>query len=153
MSSYRTSVVMLSSTKKEENVTGEAVRAGGFYGLTHGNHTVQVTVNNFTGGFGVQGTLSLDPKEEDWFWVKLTPTQDLNTELFQKYPKDPHNPTGSNSINTNHVGDTITESFLLKGNFTFLRAVVTRDYIEPKVTQEADGTWEYGQVDRVLLCF
>jgi len=130
---------MLTNTGKQFNVTGENIRADAYYGYVDGLHSVQVVYQDFIGGFGLQGTLSLNPKEEDWFWIKITPA-DI-TEPFIKYPRNPTAPTGKNN------GDTGTEAFSFIGNFTFLRAVVTRDYIFPPLDPEQS----YGQVDKVLL--
>ena len=152
MSGSRKSVLMLTNTKKEIEVTGPKIKGDSFYGYSDGIHTVQVSYLNFTGAFGIQGTLAIDPQEEDWFWVELPGIEDFNSVPYLTYPKDPLSPTGSDSIESNYIGDTGTEAFTFKGNFTFLRAVVTREYIDPAPVQPSDGTWYLGQVDSVLLC-
>lgn len=152
MSGSRKSVLMLSNTKKEMEVTGPSIKGDSYYGYTDGIHTIQVSYLNFTGAFGLQGTLSLDPQEEDWFWINLPGIEDFDSVPYLTYPKDPLNPTGSESIESSYTGDTGTEAFTFRGNFTFLRAVVTREYIEPAPVQPSDGTWYLGQVDNVLLC-
>ena len=67
----RKSTVMMTNTGRNHNLVGEAIRADGYYGRTDGIHTVQVTVNNFTGSFGIQGTLATEPTEDDWFYINL----------------------------------------------------------------------------------
>lgn len=152
MSGSRKSITMLESTEKNLEVTGPKIRGDSYFGYTDGLHTVQVTYHNFTGGFGIQATLSLDPKEEDWFWVPLKGINDFDNLPVLTYPKDPLNPTGDSGNVSSIQGDTGTEAFTFTGNFTYLRAVVTRNYIEPAPEQPTDGLWLYGQVDNVKIC-
>lgn len=152
MSGSRTSVIMLTNTKKEMEVTGPRIKGDSYFGYTDGVHTIQLKYLNFTGGFGLQGTLALDPQDEDWFWIDLPGIEDFNAVPYLMYPKDPLSPTGDDSIESNFIGDSGTEAFTFKGNFTYLRAVVTREYIDPAPVQPSDGTWYLGQVDNVLLC-
>lgn len=142
----RKSVLMLTNTGTKVNFVGEAIRADSYYGYTDGLMTVQIIYQNLVGGFGIQGTLALDPKPEDWFWIKLNPNGDVNTP-FIPYPIDPFAPTGQNG------GDTGSMAITFMGNFVFLRAVLTRDYIQPPITpqQMMWETWQYGQIDKVLL--
>jgi len=114
----------MANTGTEWNLIGVPTRADSFYGYTDGLHTVQIVYQNFVGGFGIQGTLALDPKPEDWFWIQLNP----NGQSFYPYltyPLNPLYPTGSNG------GDTGSMAFTFIGNFVFLRTVMTRDYIQP----------------------
>jgi hypothetical protein len=143
---------MLTSTQKEQEVTGVPIKGDSYFGYTDGVHTAQITYTNFTGGVGIQGTLSLDPQEEDWFWINLPGIEDFDAVPYLMYPKDPLAPTGAESIETSIVGDTGTEAFTFKGNFTFLRAMITRTFIDPFPVQPTDGTWYLGSVDKVLLC-
>ena len=142
----RKSVLMMTSTGTKWDVIGEPVRADAYYGYTDGLHTVQVVYQNFVGGFGIQATLSLKPEPEDWFWIRLNPNGDVNTP-FVPYPIDPLAPTGQNG------GDTGSMAFSFVGNFVFLRAVVSRAYIQPNIPpyQSQWGNWQFGQIDKVLL--
>jgi len=142
----RKSVLMMTSTGTRWNVVGEPIRADAYYGYTDGIHTVQVIYQNLVGGFGIQGTLSLQPQPEDWFWIKLNPAGDTYTPYIE-YPVDPLAPTGQNG------GDTGSMAFTFQGNFVFLRAVLTRDYVQPALPpyQAQWNTWQFGQVDKVLL--
>ena len=140
----RKSVFMLSNTGTKWNVFGEPVRADAYYGYTDGIHTVQVIYQNFGGGFGLQGTLALDPQPEDWFYIKLNPWGDINTP-FITYPIDPFAPTGANG------GDTGSMATTFIGNFVYLRAVLTRDYIQPVSVNTAWQNWQWGSIDSVLL--
>ena len=140
----RKSVTMLSSTGTQWNVIGEPIRADAFYGYTDGKMTCQVILQNLVGGFGIQATLALDPKPEDWFWIKLNSNGDINAPFIQ-FPIDPYAPTGSNG------GDTGSLAFTFIGNFVFLRAVLTRDYLQPVAINPQWESWSYGMIDKVLL--
>jgi len=162
MSGTRKTVVMLSNTGSEVEFVGDPIRSDNYFGYTDGLHTIQIGYQNFTGGLGIQGTLSLGDgcpgkaniPDEDWFWIHLA-DQSGNCDQYPylTYPKDPLNPTADPTQNpwVNPTGDTGTEAFTFIGNFTYLRAVVTRSYIEPPVLPQADGRFLLGQVDRVLI--
>jgi len=140
----RKSVLMMTNTGTNWNVIGEPIRADAYYGYTDGLHTVQVIYQNFVGGFGLQGTLATNPGPEDWFWIRLNPTGDVNTP-FVTFPLDPYAPTGANG------GDTGSQAYTFIGNFVFLRAVVSRDYIQPPPVSPQWETWQWGQIDKALL--
>lgn len=146
--SYRKSQSIMGNTGNHFNLTGEAFKSNAFYTSVDFNHTVQVTFQNFTGGFGIQATVSLNPKEEDWFWVRLTPNYDVK---FITYPIDPQNPTGHPSTNIINLGDTGSNSFNFVGKFTFIRAVLTRDYITPTPVPGNDNQYNLGQINEVLI--
>ena len=161
----------MTNTGTEWNVIGDPVRADAYYGYTDGIHTVQVIYQNFVGGFGLQATLALDPQPEDWFWIRLNPTGDVHCP-FITFPIDMYAPTGANG------GDTGSMATTFVGNFVYIRAVVTRDYIQPppplptpvpmptvpKYKDCCGGpgevstpsnlpweTWVWGNVDKVML--
>lgn len=139
----RKSVVMMTGTGREHNMVGKAVRADGYYGKTDGIHTVQVFYTNFTGKFGIQGTLMTDPQEGDWFDINLNTMNSFSSQDPKiQFPRNPLNPTGRD-------GDTGTMAFTFLGNFTFLRAIMDRsDIIEPGPN---DSTTGLGLIDKVLL--
>jgi hypothetical protein len=140
----RKSVLMMTNTGTQWDVIGEPVRGDAYYGYTDGLHTVQVTIQNLVGGFGLQATLALEPKEEDWFWIKLNPAGNVN-EPFITFPMDPYAPTGANG------GDTGSFATTFMGNFVYVRAVLSREYIQPRPVNPQWNTWQYGQIDKVLL--
>ena len=52
-----------------ETVTSEKFKGDGYYGRSDGFHSVQYTYSSLTGDIHIQGTLAVDPSEEDWFDV------------------------------------------------------------------------------------
>lgn len=140
----RKSVRMLSNTGTKWNIIGEPVRGNSYYSYSDGLVTIQVIYQNLVGGFGIQGTLSLDPQPEDWFWIKMNPNGEVNTP-YLIYPLDMLAPTGANG------GDTGSMAITFLGNFVYLRAVLTRDYIQPADINTTWDSWQYGQIDTVLL--
>ena len=140
----RKSISMLSNTGTNWSLIGEPIRGNSYYGYSDGLVTIQVIFQNLVGGFGIQGTLSLDPQPEDWFWVKLNPSGDMDTP-YLTFPVNELAPTGNNG------GDTGSIAVTFLGNFVFLRAVLTRDYIQPADINTVWNSWQWGQVDSVLL--
>jgi len=140
----RKSILMMTNTGTNWNLVGEPIRADAYYGYTDGIHTVQVIYQNFVGGFGIQATLALNPEPEDWFWIKLNPNGDVNSP-FITFPVNPLAPTGNNG------GDTGSMAVTFIGNFVFLRAVLTRDYIQPLPASPQWDTWQWGQIDKIML--
>jgi len=139
----RKSVVMMTNTGRNHNLVGEQIRADGYYGRTDGIHTVQVTVNNFTGNFGIQGTLATEPTEDDWFDINLNANRNVSSASpYVSYPVNPLAPTGQ-------IGDDGTQAFTFVGNFVYLRAILDRsNIVEPS---ELAAQTNLGNIDRVLL--
>ena len=137
---------MLSNTGTAWNKIGEPIRGNAYYGYDDGICTVQVIYANLVGGFGIQATLALKPEPEDWFWIKINPMGDFNSP-FMTYPIEPLAPTGANG------GDTGSMAFTFVGNFVYLRAVLTREYLQPTMmpSQAQWQTWVWGSIDKVLL--
>ena len=137
----RKSVVMMSNTGRAHNLVGKPIRADGYFGNADGVHTVQVIYSNFTGAFGLQGTLEVNPQESDWFYINLNQFSAIDTP-FVRFPMRPRAPTGD-------TGDTGTKAFTFTGNFVYLRAELNRSYlVEPPAISNTLGL---GQIDRVLL--
>lgn len=135
----------MSNTGRNHNLVGEAKRADGYYGRTDGIHTVQVVVNNFTGSFGIQGTLATEPTESDWFDINLNANWNVSSASpYVTYPVNPMAPT-----NVTGNGDDGTQAFTFVGNFVYLRAILDRSTIvEPSPLSQ---TTELGHIDKVLL--
>lgn len=65
-----------------ETVTGEKYKGDGYYGRSDGFHTVQYTYNGFSGTITIQGTLAVDPADEDWFEVhSYTASEETNSKI------------------------------------------------------------------------
>jgi len=139
----RRSINMLDNTSNKFEVTGPAVRADSYFGYTDGLHTVSVHYSNFTGRLKLQGTLSMEPTEDDWFDIHLSGGAE---EPYVQYPKDPAKPTSSTN-GQSYIGDTGVDAFTFVGNFTHLRSKVEREYLG-QVDIENQGL---GVVDKVLL--
>ena len=139
----RKSVLMMTNTGRNHNVTGDKIRGDGYYGRTDGIHTVQVVVNNFTGSFGIQGTLATEPVEADWFDINLNTNQNVaSASPYVAFPANPAAPTGLD-------GDNGTMAFTFVGNYVYLRAILDRsNIVEPG---ELDATTELGVISKVLL--
>lgn len=140
----RKSVLVMTNTGTEWNVISDPIKGNAYYGYSDGIHTVQIIYQNLVGGVGIQGTLSVDPAPEDWFWIKINPAGDINTPYIQ-FPIDPFAPTGANG------GDTGSVAMTFIGNFVYLRAVLLRDYIQPAPVNPQWNTWTWGQIDKMLL--
>jgi hypothetical protein len=142
----RMTQIMLSDTSQYWEVTGDKVRADSWFGNTDGIHTVSVHYTNFYGGFRIQGTLSLDPSEDDWFDIGLGSLSSNSVGPEIRYPVDPLNPTGTNG------GDSGSDAFTFVGNFTFLRAVLVRDYLGSAPASNEDiMSLDVGKINKVLL--
>jgi len=139
----RKSILMMPNTRPNHNLVGDAIRADGYFGHTDGIHTVQLVVNNFTGSFGIQGTLATEPVEADWFDINLNVNRNVSSASpYVTFPVNPADPSGLD-------GDNATLAFTFVGNFVFLRAILDRSTIpEPPAL---GTTTELGQIDRVLL--
>lgn len=122
------SIVMLSNTSGQYQVVSDKFRADGWWGHTDGLHTVQLNYTSLIGKFSLQGTLSLNPEESDWFYI------DINNE------------DGSIPC-VEYNGETGIAAFSFVGNFTFLRVKLTREDMDP----EPQNTAPYGHIDKVLL--
>lgn len=122
------------------NLVGPAVKGDGFYGFSDGIHTISAKLDNFTGRLYIEATLELHPTENDWFPVMLS---SLNP--YMEYPANPLMPTGTQ-------GDTGVDSFVIQGNFVFVRARINRDYVVPTPITSEDLA-QLGSVSRILMNF
>lgn len=137
---------MLSDTSQYWEITGDKVKADSWFGNTDGIHTVSVQYQNFYGGFKLQGTLVFDPTEDDWFDIGLSALDGTGVGPEIRYPRDPVSPTGVNG------GDTGVDAFTFVGNFTYLRALVVRDYLGSAPASNTEIlALDVGSVSKVLL--
>ena len=133
----KTSIVMLGNTAGQLSVTGEKIRADGWYGYTDGLHTVSIQLMNFTGRVWFEASIAGEPTEADWFPIEIKGSD------FISFPRKPDNPTGQ-------TGDTGSIGMNIVGNYTWLRVRVDRDLTDP-TTEAKVLAGLMGQVDRVLL--
>ncbi|MCS7317099.1 MAG: hypothetical protein NZZ41_02100 [Candidatus Dojkabacteria bacterium] len=133
----RISQTLLSDTGDFWNAIGDPVKGAGWYSIAGGYHTVSINVVNLRGRVFIEGTLMINPSENDWFPISLN-----GTTPYIQYPIDPLNPTGLNN------GDTSVLSFNFQGNFVLLRARLNRTYILPNPPPDP---YNYGKVSNILL--
>lgn len=82
-------------------LVGNKFQGDGYYGRSDGLHTVQYSVNGFLGTINLQGSLAINPSDEDWFTVYSETHTIDNDEGF----------TGSKIIN-------------FTGNYVWIRAFI-----------------------------
>ena len=92
-------------------------KAAGYYGPTSGLHTLTVTTTpNFLGTINIQGTLSIDPTENDWF--------DIENGLFT-YNEASSGYNAGSGMGQSPIGQgNRTDHLLFSGLFTYTRATV-----------------------------
>lgn len=117
----RTANMLIGQNVKDQ--TGPAVRADGYYGFADGLHTIAFYLKNFRGRLFLEGSLSDDPQESDWFPIGL----------------------GSDTAYVNvTTAATEIKSFNVIGNFVYMRARVQRSHLPGTAS-------EYGVCERVVL--
>lgn len=97
----------LLSNEQQLSYSGDKVRADAYYGNSDGIHTVSFTFGNFTGRVYIEGTLSSNPTESDWFPIEFEPIT-----FYKEYD-----------------AFSGTEGFTFKVNLLYVRARVDRDYL------------------------
>jgi len=100
-----------------QTVTGEKYKGDGYYGRSDGLHTVQIDVNSFLGNIEMQGTLAVNPTEDDWFTVRLGSGQTIDTtgKLVSA--------TTSKLEYTDNK--TSSDTYNFTGNYVWIRILVT----------------------------
>lgn len=120
------SITLLDTTSGKINVTGQPQKGAGYSNTIGNNHTISIGLNNFTGRIYIEGTLSTDPKEEDWVPIPL-----INNNPYIQFPKNILKPVGDMSAYGQATGDSGNFAYSFTGNFIWLRARVDRTYISP----------------------
>lgn len=140
------SILVLSDTGTELNVTSDKVRADGWFGAHDGLHTIAFFLSNFTGRIFLEATLATEPETTDWFPVVLD-----GTKAYVEYPLAPPLNSAFNSVDpTGGDGSTFVDAFTLQGNFLWLRVRIDRSYIKPVPTTDSEKAL-LGSVRKVLL--
>lgn len=127
------------------NETSVKLPAGGYYGSTTGLHTFSFTLRNFVGRISVQATLANDPSEEDWFNIDFC---DGKNEYIEITPEQIYDMYNSERV-IYAYGSTGTFSETVVGNFTYLRIVISRDYISTDPTDYQKIN--VGKLEEVLI--
>jgi len=99
-------------------LTGEKYRGDGFYGRSDGLHTIQIDLSGFIGHIEIQGTLAVEPVDDDWFSVTMgTGSQSVDTTgLIQE--------ENINRIEFDHPA-TKVKSYNFTGNYVWVRAKIS----------------------------
>lgn len=63
-----------------ETVVGDRSKGDGFYGRSDGIHTVQYSIEDFTGTVIIEATLATEPVDTDWFRVYEQTYPELNND-------------------------------------------------------------------------
>lgn len=128
------SIILMTSTAGLINVTGQAVKFAGYFGMSRGIGTCCWYMNNFVGRIYIEASLATNPTEKDFFPIWLE-----GQHPYTQYPFDPNAPTGE------FGGDTGIASFTFQANLVWIRARVDRSYIP--MVQTAD----VGIISQILL--
>lgn len=111
------SKILLSSSSHSDNnsidfIIGDKEQGAGFYNRSNCEHSVQYNCSNFTGTISIQGTLMLEPQEQDWITI--------------------------NDSIINLVSDSTTDTNgyirTFEGNFVWVRVVV-EDWMQGAINQ------------------
>jgi hypothetical protein len=129
----KNSIIILTQTDGQLNVTGQAIKAAGYFGYARGIHTIAWYMQNFTGRIYVEGSLSTNPGPGDFFPIWLE-----SQHPYTQYPLNPDYPTGVE-------GDTGIGSYTFQANLVWLRIRVDRTYIVNPVLSDL------GAIEQALL--
>jgi hypothetical protein len=136
----RKSILLLPTTQDNLTVTGQPVRADRYVAAAH-RHTIAIHTSAFKGTIHIEATLVAEPTESDWFDA-IEPIHyprglDLSDEWFDF----------EEQVDTEEMD---AFGFTLTGNYTWIRARVTRDGLPAPTTHQSPSQL-YGMVDRILL--
>ena len=96
---------------------GNKFKGDGFYGMSDGLHTFEISLTGFIGKIKIQATLALDPNEQDWFDTDIgngSQTMDT-TGLIQSASKTTIEYTGA---------ETSINAYNVTGNLVCVRAYI-----------------------------
>lgn len=128
-------IVLIDSITLTKNYTGKAYKAAGYYGMTRGLHTIQLSVNDFIGRIYIEASLATKPCDDDFFSIYL------NGNLpYLEFPVNPTAPLAAH-------GDTVNLGFSFKVNAIWIRARIDRSYIlNPNINM-------IGTCNKILLSY
>ena len=96
---------------------GNKFKGDGFYGMSDGLHTFEISLTGFIGKIKIQATLALDPNEQDWFDTDIgngSQTMDT-TGLIQSASKTTIEYTSA---------ETSINAYNVTGNLVWVRAYI-----------------------------
>ena len=135
MTINRKSILVQSSTGSTMNVTTDKVEGDSYYGYSDGTHTFAVSYTAFKGRVSIQGTLSLDPTDADYFDIQVQGGLPANQGGYKQFPI-----TGTD-------GFTGVEAYTVNGNFTYLRVKMDRSHLGDGTTYTND----YGAINYIRM--
>lgn len=96
---------------------GNKFKGDGFYGMSDGLHTFEISLTGFIGKIKIQATLALDPNEQDWFDTDIgNGSQTVDTTgLIQSASKTTIEYTGA---------ETSINAYNVTGNLVWVRAYI-----------------------------
>jgi hypothetical protein len=114
-----------------ESLFGDKFKGDGYYGRSDGIHTVQWSLSNFVGSVKIQGSLSVDPQEDDWFTVRL--------ETSNEFVVDTTGKVSTLLLNSLNYVESTSNSFTYNfvGNYVWVRARIEN--------------WTAGTVNSIIL--
>jgi len=101
-----------------QTVTGSKYKGDGYYGRSDGFHTVQYNLTGFIGQIRIQGTLAIDPGDDDWFTVELG-TGNSSVDTTGLITAQNITSVEYTSVTTN------TKNYNFTGNYVWVRAYVS----------------------------
>lgn len=131
---------IFSTTGQETiNRTGNYFPAGGYYGQTVGMHTIAIRTANFHGTIYIEGTLSVEPGDDDWFPIILDGSPKI------EFPR-----RGFSTNGIQYSGETATVGYTFFCNCIFLRARMDRSAIIPENSSPI-FTSTFGNIEYIQL--
>lgn len=135
-------MTMMENTQEKINFTGPACKADGWFGIHDGLHTISISVVNFTGRVYVEGSIEINPTEDDWFIIPIG-----DETSYIQFPINPNKPTGEYASG----GDTKTIGVNIKINTLWLRARLDRSYMPDASFQDSDSLKRIGNINCITL--
>jgi hypothetical protein len=119
-------------------ITGDPVRAAGWYGPNNGLHSITINVQNFTGRVSIQAALTPAPQDSDWF--SILP----NAAPYIQYPQRTY------VVTSPSTGETSNYQFTFAANVMFVRAIIDRSYFIPAQSMPP-YIGSFGLVDSIVM--
>lgn len=116
---------------RPQPVTGSQFQGDGFFSRNNPTRTVQWKLYNFVGDIGLQGSLSSNPTESDWFLINLGKPNEFTIDTTGRVSSLILPTVGYSEATSGVFG------FNFSGNFVWLRAYI--------------NNWTAGNVDSVII--